>query len=312
MSASEPLLTARGLRIGQGDKVLIDDVNLDIRPGEIFGVVGRARSGKTALLETLVGLRPPLAGSVTLFGNPNPAAISVRRHVGSSLRPSAVERCTTVTEALEFCASLYNCKADVEGLLREVGLTEARATYREKLTPPEMARLSLAMGLVSNPRVLVADEPTRELDPAGRQQAWTILRARRDAGVAVILSTTSTEEAERLCDRVALLGNGRVLACDTPAGVVAAGGAPGRMTIETVTPMPGDALRGLPGITDVEIDGTLARLLISDPTSALFVIGRAIRDGQWNVRGLRLSQATLEDRFVELMRAASGTAGRAS
>ena len=193
-----------------------------------------------------------------------------------------------------------------------MGLTDARSKYRETLAPHEMARLSLAMGLVSNPKVLVADEPTRELDPAGRQQEWAILRRRRDAGTAIILSTNLMDEAERLCDRVAILGNQRVLAVDTPAGIVAAGGAPGRMTIETAEPIPPDAFKGVPGVTNVEIDGTTARLLISAPESALFVIGGVIRDGRWNVRGLHLSQATLEDRFAELLRAGAGASGRVS
>jgi len=300
---SDILLTAHGVRVGQGDKVVIDGVNLEIRAGEIFGIVGRARSGKTALLETLIGLRPPLAGTVTLLGNTNPAAIGVRQHVGSSLRPSTVERRTTVVEALRFFGSLYDHHTDIDALITEVGLADARSKYREKLAPHEMARLSLAMGLVSDPKVLFADEPTRELDPAGRQQAWDVLRARRNAGVAIVLSTNLMDEAERLCDRVAILGNQRVLAVDAPAALVSSGGAPGRLILETGRPVAIESLSRLPGIANVSIDGTTARMVVTAPVPAVLAVAGAARDGGWELRGLRLAHATLEDRFVELMQA---------
>jgi ABC-2 type transport system ATP-binding protein len=312
MTPSGTLLTARGVRVGQGDNVVLNGVDLDIQAGEIFGIVGRARSGKTALLETLIGLRPPLAGTVTLLGNTNPASIEVRQHVGSSLRPSTVERRTTVEEALKFCASLYDRQVDIGALMREVGLVDARSKYRERLAPHEMALLSLAMGLVSNPKVLFADEPTRELDPAGRHQAWDVLRSRRSAGTAIVLSTNMMDEAERLCDRIAVLGGGRVLAVDAPARLVSAGGAPGRMTIETKTTVPREALAGLPGVGDVIIDGTTARLVITDPVAALQAVSAVIRNAGWELSGLRLAQATLEDRLVELMQGDPGTSRSAA
>ena len=303
MPDSAPLLTAKALRVGQGERVVLDDVELQIHAGEIFGIVGRARSGKTALLETLMGLRPPLSGTVTLLGSRDPSSMDVRQHVGSSLRPSTVERRTTVQEAVRFCASLYDRHVDLEALIREVGLWHSRAKYREDLAPHELARLSLAMGLVSNPRVLFADEPTRELDPEGRQQVWEVLRSRRNAGAAVILSTNLMDEAERLCDRIAILGNRRILAVDTPAGIVAAGEAPSRMTIDTVPPLSSEALAQLLGVGSVRIDGPTARLLISDPVAAVCAVAGLLRDGGVELRSLRFAQATLEDRFAELTRA---------
>ncbi len=306
MTNLDPLLTARGVRVGQGDKVVLDGVELEIRAGEIFGIVGRARSGKTALLETLIGLRPPLAGTITLLGSTNPSAIAVRQDVGSSLRPSTVERRTTVEEALTFCASLYDRKADLDTLLRDVGLAESRSKYRENLAPHEMARLSLAMGLVSNPKVLVADEPTRELDPSGRQQAWDLLRSRRNGGTAIVLSTNMMDEAERLCDRIAILGAGRVLAVGTPAELMSVGNAPGRMVIDTIRPVDPVALASLPGVSFVAVDGLTTRLVVTDPVAALQAVSGAIRTAGWGINSLHLAQATLEDRFVELMRTTSG------
>jgi ABC-2 type transport system ATP-binding protein len=304
---ADPVLRAQGLRVGRGEDVVLDDVNLQIRAGEIFGIVGRARSGKTALLETLIGLRQPLAGTVTLLGSPNPASLEVRQHVGSSLRPSTVERRTTVEEVLRLSASLYEHHTDVDGLIRDVGLAGLRSTYREKLAPHELARLSLAMGLVSDPTVLFADEPTRELDPAGRQDVWTLLRTRRDAGMAIVLSTNLMDEAERLCDHVAILGNGRVLAVDTPLGHVSVGGTPGRLVIETVVPVAIEMLHRLPSVKDVAVDGTVAHLVVTDPVPALQAVAEMLLDAGLQLRGLRMAQATLEDRFVELMRVSVGT-----
>ena len=307
-TGASPVLTARAVRVGQGGKAVLDGVDLDIHAGEIFGIVGRARSGKTALLETLIGLRPPLAGSVTLLGNPNPAAIEVRQSVGSSLRPSTVERRTTVEEALRFCASLYDSHTDIDALIHEVGLGDARTRYRERLAPHELARLSLAMGLVSNPKVLFADEPTRELDPAGRYQAWEVLRSRSSAGTAIVLSTNLMDEAERLCDRVAILGAGRVLAVDAPAKLVSGGGLTGRLSFDTRSPLAEEVLAGLPGVGEVFVDGLSVRLVTTDPVSALVAVAEVIGRSGCGVNALRLAQTTLEDRFVELMSADAGRA----
>ena len=305
-TATDTLLSVRGLRVGRGDNVVLDGVDIQIRAGEIFGIVGPARSGKTALLETLIGLRPPLTGTVSLLGNSNPASLEVRQHVGSALRPSTVERRTTVEEVLGLSASLYNHHTDVDRLIRDVGLSALRTTYREKLAPHELARLSLAMGLVSDPKVLFADEPTRELDPAGRQEMWELLRARRNAGMAIVLSTNLMDEAERLCDRVAILGNGRVLAVDTPLGLVSAGGTPGRMVVETAEPVPVNMFNRLPGVENVTVDGTVARLIVTDPVPALQAVASMLLGAGLKLRGLRLAHCTLEDRFVELMRVSAG------
>jgi len=298
----EPILVhAERLRVGHGTDVILDGVTLDICSGEVFGIVGRAKSGKTALLETLLGLRPPLGGVLTLLGSATPSSPDIRRQVGSSLRPSTVERRTTVEEALAFCARLYECRPDLDALLREVGLADARRRYREDLAPHELARLSLAMGLVPEPRVLFADEPTRELDPAGRAHVWEVLRTRRARGMAVVLSTNLSDEAERLCDRVAVLGHGRVLAIDTPADIVASGRGPSRLTIETDSPIPSDVLAGLGGVRAVSATGSTARLVLSDPVAALNAVADLLRDSRYGMRSLRLSQPTLEDRLVELM-----------
>ncbi|MEI6669117.1 MAG: ABC transporter ATP-binding protein [Acidobacteriota bacterium] len=297
------VLSAEGLRVGRGDTVVLEGVDLEIRAGEIFGIVGQARSGKTALLETLIGLRAPLAGVVRLLGSTRPASLEIRQHVGSSLRPSTVERRTTVAEVLRLSASLYDHQTDVDALMRDVGLAKLQATYREQLAPHELARLSLAMGLVSDPKVLFADEPTRELDPGGRQDLWDVLRGRRDRGMAIVLSTNQMDEAERLCDRVAILGNRRVLAVDTPERLVSAGGSRGRMVLETTVPIPAEMLKGLAGVGDISREGSVVRVEITDPGPALQSVAGALVGAGLQVRSLRLAQATLEDRFVEMMRA---------
>jgi ABC-2 type transport system ATP-binding protein len=297
----EVVLSTEGLRVGRGDTAVLDNVNLKISAGEIFGIVGPARSGKTALLETLIGLRPPLAGRVHLLGSDTPESDAVRQHVGSSLRPSTVERRTKVVEVLRLSASLYAHHTDVERLIEAVGLSSQRNTYRERLAPHELARLSLAMGLVSDPTVLFADEPTRELDPKGRHDMWDLIRSRRDAGMTIVLSTNQMDEAERLCDRVAILGNGRLLAVDTPERLISSGGTSERMVLDASGPIPAGLLADLPGIGEVSVSGTSARVVVTNPGLALQSIAALMTEGRLGVRSLRLAQTTLEDRFVELM-----------
>jgi len=214
-------------------RAAVDDVSFTVEAGEIFGIVGPNGAGKTTTVECLTGLRRPDRGSVRVLGL-DPAARELRQRVGVQLQESQLPDRIRVGEALELYRSFYRRPAAASFLMATVGLTEQRNTPFAKLSGGQRQRLSIALALVGNPEVAVLDEITTGLDPQARRDTWDLIRSIRDRGVTVLLVTHFMDEAERLCDRLAVLAHGRVLTIDTPAALVANAVVPGvdRPTLE--------------------------------------------------------------------------------
>jgi ABC-2 type transport system ATP-binding protein len=214
-------------------RTAVDDVSFTVEAGEIFGIVGPNGAGKTTTVECLTGLRRPDRGTVRVLGL-HPASRELRQRVGVQLQESQLPDRIRVREALELYRSFYRRPASVDGLMATVGLTEQRNTPFAKLSGGQRQRLSIALALVGNPEVAVLDELTTGLDPQARRDTWDLIRSIRDRGVTVILVTHFMDEAERLCDRLAVLARGRVLTISTPAALVANAVVPGvdRPTLE--------------------------------------------------------------------------------
>ena len=239
MSAVVPALDIAHLRKTYGRKVAVDDLSLRVAEGEIFGILGANGAGKTTTVECAEGLRRPDGGSVRVFGvDPYTDRRAARALVGAQLQESQLQDKLTVAEALSLYASFYPEQADTEKLLARLGLTGARNTRYKKLSGGQKQRLSIALALVGRPRLVVFDELTTGLDPAARRESWQLVRDLRDDGATVLLVTHYADEAERLCDRVALFQAGRVAACGRPAELIAAAeaaggtGYPGRLTLD--------------------------------------------------------------------------------
>jgi ABC-2 type transport system ATP-binding protein len=221
VTATRTALEVTGLRKSYGKKAAVDGLSLRVSEGEIFGILGPNGAGKTTTVECAEGLRRPDGGSVRVFGiDPYRDRAAARRLVGVQLQESQLQDKLTVAEAINLYASFYPAPADTEALITRLGLTEKRNTRYRKLSGGQKQRLSIALALVGTPRLVVFDELTTGLDPAARRESWKLVRELRDDGVTVLLVTHYADEAERLCDRVALIQSGRIAACGRPAELI--------------------------------------------------------------------------------------------
>jgi len=204
-----------------GRDVALDDVSFEVADGEILGILGPNGAGKTTLVECIEGLRVPDGGRVTVAGlDPRTDAREVRQLLGAQLQHSALPDKLRVGEALALYASFYRSPADTDELLAAVGLSGRRDAFYGTLSGGQQQRLSIALAFVGNPRVVVLDELTTGLDPAGRQEVWALIGEMRNRGVTMLLVTHDLVEAERLCDRLTILVGGRVAALGTPDELV--------------------------------------------------------------------------------------------
>jgi ABC-2 type transport system ATP-binding protein len=226
------------LRKTYGPLIAVDDVSLSVTEGEIFGILGPNGAGKTTTVECAIGLRTPDSGTIRLLGL-DPQADKARIHeiTGVQLQLSAFPGKLRVGEIIEMYRSFYRHPADVGELVEALGLAEKRGTYYRSLSGGQQQRLSVVLALVGSPRIAVLDEMTTGLDPQARRDAWEVIGNLRDRDTTVLLVTHFMEEAERLCDRVALIDSGRVVALDTPAGLAALAAGAKTVKVPTVGPV---------------------------------------------------------------------------
>jgi ABC-2 type transport system ATP-binding protein len=218
---SRPIVVAKNLRKRYGDRDVVDGISFEVNHGEVFGILGPNGAGKTTTLEMIETLREIDGGSVTLDGinvADNPQAIKYL--IGVQPQSPAFQDKTKLTEIIELFAAAYGEKADPMQLLSEVQLEEKAASYVENLSGGQKQRLSIATALVHNPKVFFMDEPTTGLDPQARRNLWDLVRFVQGKGVTVVMTTHYMDEAEMLCDRVAVMDNGKIIALDTPKALI--------------------------------------------------------------------------------------------
>lgn len=226
MSGREPAIHAEHLHKRYGDTVAVDDVTLRVEVGEVLGVLGTNGAGKTTTVEMIAGLRKPDRGRVRVLGlDPRRDRARVRQVLGVQLQEADVHGALTVSELIGLYRSFYADPRPAGELVELVGLQEQRGVRFERLSGGQQQRLSIALALAGRPRVVVLDELTTGLDPRARRRMWTTIEDLRAEGITILLVSHAMEEVERLCDRVALLDAGRLVAVDTPAGLVARAGA---------------------------------------------------------------------------------------
>ena len=223
--SSTNIISVTNLTKKYGSFEAVKGISFSVHEGEIFGLLGPNGAGKTTTVECAAGLRRPDGGAVQVFGrDPYTDRRAARLLVGVQLQQSQQPDKLTVAEALALYASFYPDPADPEELLHRLGLEAKRNTRFKKLSGGQQQRLSIALALIGRPRLVVLDELTTGLDPAARRESWQLVSDLRDDGVTVLLVTHYADEAERLCDRVALIAGGRVAACGPPAELIAAAG----------------------------------------------------------------------------------------
>jgi ABC-2 type transport system ATP-binding protein len=292
-------IAARNLRKAYGSLQAVDDVSLEVQPGEFFGILGPNGAGKTTTLEILEGLRKPDSGEASVLGLPawprNPALLP---RIGVQLQASSFFERLSAREQIRTFASLYRVPPQrADEMLEVVGLTEQAGTRTERLSGGQAQRLSIACALVHDPELLFLDEPTGSLDPQARRNLWDLLSDTARQGRTVVLTTHHMDEAETLCDRVAIMDHGTILRTGPPAALVRQLDQQLRISVQSGLISTADAaeIAGDGTAADVTDDGVSLTVATRDPGRVL--AGLASRDA---LAGLRVQGATLEDVFLSL------------
>jgi ABC-2 type transport system ATP-binding protein len=298
-----PAIRCHGLVKRYGDVVAVNGLDLEVEPGECFGLLGPNGAGKTTTVEILQGILPADAGAVEVLGlRWGRDDDALRQRVGTQLQETLFAEKLTVLETVTMFRSFYRRGMAPADVLALVGLTEKRRAWVKNLSGGQRQRLALAVALVSEPELLFLDEPTAGLDPQARRALWDIIRALRARGRTVLLTTHYMDEAERLCDRVAVVDAGRVIALGTPRELIATLGAEHVVEFGVAHgngPAP-DALAGVPGVRAVRHENGTIRLTVAQIHETVPALIGLLREGGVELTELVTHHATLEDVFLHL------------
>jgi ABC-2 type transport system ATP-binding protein len=313
---SQDVIKVEGLRKHYGPVAAADGISFQVRLGEIFGMVGPNGSGKTTTIECIEGLRLPDEGAIRVLGlDPQQDAFRLRERSGIQLQSSSLPNRIRVEEALDLFASFYRQTGDWRPLLKELGLWEKRRAFFNQLSGGQKQRLFVALALINRPEIVFLDELTTGLDPQARHTTWDLIRSIREGGTTVFLTTHFMEEAERLCDRVAILDRGHIIALDTPANLVSQLGMATRITFQLNGhdhPSPDGELMGstgvvfnpsligvLDGVRRVEQEGD--QVMVYGQGDGLVVgVINSLEAARIHFKNIRTEQANLEDVFLSL------------
>jgi ABC-2 type transport system ATP-binding protein len=284
------------IRKRYGDVTAVDGVTFEVEDGEFFGILGPNGAGKTTLLEIIEGLRKADSGTVSVVGeSPWPRNHRLLPRIGVQLQATSFFERLTAREQIRTFASLYGVGAKrADEMLETVGLTDKADTQSEKLSGGQKQRLSIACSLVHDPELVFLDEPTAGLDPQARRNLWDLLRQINESGRTVMLTTHHLDEAETLCDRVAIMDHGRILELGPPATLVRGLRAPTRISVESGV-LPVEEARAIQPESTVDDDGVSLTIATTDPAPVLAAL--ATRNA---LHGLSVRAATLEDVFLNL------------
>jgi ABC-2 type transport system ATP-binding protein len=298
-ASGRPAVEIAHLRKTYGTFVAVDDVSFSVAEGEIFGILGPNGAGKTTTVECAIGLRSADAGTIRLLGlDPHADRDEVHEIVGVQLQSGALPPKLRVGEILRMYRSFYRDPADVGELTEALGLTAKRDDYYRSLSGGQRQRLSVALALIGQPKIAVLDEMTTGLDPQARRDAWELIENMRGRGVTIVLVTHFMEEAERLCDRVALIDKGRIVALDTPARLAAR--ARDGKTVRFLPSAPYDdrLLTELPEVTRVEHEGQ--HVIVTGTGELVNAVVLSLAAAGVTARDIQLNSSNLEDAFVKL------------
>ena len=304
----QPAVTVTSLVKRYGSFVAVDDVSLSIREGEIFGIIGPNGAGKTTTVECISGLRAPDSGSVRVSGlSPQRDRDKIREFMGVQLQESALPPRLKVGEALQLFASFYANPLDPQEVLESLGITDIERAAFKSLSGGQKQRLSIALALVGNPRIAILDELTTGLDPEARRGTWALIERMRERGVTVILVTHFMDEAETLCDRLALINRGRLRALDTPEAIAAQAGGT-RVRFVPSQPVADKVLHGVDGVQTVERKDRYVTVTGTGDLAASLINALAADDV--HLSELEARRGNLDDAFIALTKDAAPEASQ--
>jgi len=283
----------------------VDGISFEVERGEIFGMVGPNGAGKTTTIECIEGLRRPDGGTIRVLGlDPQSEACKLQERIGVQLQATALYDRIKVREALRLFASLYKKRSpwakDWKGLVEPLGLADKLDSYYHSLSGGQKQRLHIALALVHDPEIVFLDELTTGLDPQARRAMWQLIKKIRDQGKTVFLTTHYMEEAEQLCDRVAIIDRGKIIALDSPAGLIASLGGENRILFTVDDGVDPDRFRCLPYVSHVDLMAERVVLYSSKSSATLMELIREAEANGWSLQDLHVQRATLEDVFLAL------------
>ena len=296
-----PILEVENLVKSYGDLVAVRGVSFSVYEGEVFGLLGPNGAGKTSTVEILEGLRTLDSGRVSVCGlDPQTDALELKHEIGAALQSTSLPDKLRVMEALRLFASFYKRRRNPEELLKRFGLEEKRNAFYSQLSGGQKQRLALAMALVNEPKVLFFDEPTAGLDPQVRREIYDIIEELRREKKTIVMTTHYIEEAERLCDRVAIVDHGQVIAIGSPRELKARAGGATRIEVRLSKPETDAALKSLEGAADARgIDGSYV-IHSHRPPQTIVALVKHLEAQSNELISLEIASPSLEDVFIEL------------
>jgi ABC-2 type transport system ATP-binding protein len=279
-------------------------VSLEVHEGEIFGLLGPNGAGKTTVLECIVGLRVPDEGDIEVAGiDATRRTRDMQQRIGVMLQATALQDKITPREALQLFGSFYRHASDPGSLLERFSLTDKADTTFDTLSGGQRQRLALALAFVNTPEILFLDEPTAGLDPQSRRELREEIARLKHDGRTVLLTTHDVDEAERLCDRVAIMDRGRIIAVGTPLELSAESASMQSVAFRTNTPIDAGRLSRVDGIADLVCDGTSTTFRTADMRPTLRALAEFLQHEGIDLIDLHVRRATLEDVFLRLIHA---------
>jgi len=287
------------LRKVYGDTVAVDDISFAVEEGEIFGIVGPNGAGKTTTVESIIGLRRPDKGTIRALGlDPTRQEDELQERIGIQLQEAALPELIKVWEALDLFAAFFKKTVDWEPLLDQWGLSDKRNARFGKLSGGQKHRLFIALALLNDPEAVFLDELTTGLDPQARRDTWDLVRVIRGQGKTVVLVTHFMDEAQELCDRVAIIDRGRIVALDTPQALIQQIQAESQVSFTAPPGFDADSLEALPGVRRVSQEG--GKVSVFGEGALLARVATALAQQNLAPADMRSVQVTLEDVFLAL------------
>ncbi len=295
------MVNAEGLTKRYGKQIAVNEVSFQVRRGEIFGLLGPNGAGKTTTLEMLEGIRRPDAGQATVAGlDVRRQRRAMQQRIGVQLQATTLFPELTARETITLFGALFPRALATSDLLREVALEEKARSYPQDLSGGQGQRLALALALVNDPELVFLDEPTTGLDPQSRRMLWDTVLRLRERGKTIILTTHFMDEAQMLCDRIAIMDHGQIIAEDTPSGLIASLGASATIECQLTPEAPLHTLRALPGATEARHGLERTLIYTSDVEQTLVALLKTANANGSTLDHIQIHTPTLEDVFLKL------------